>query len=182
MSDLNEVRAALAGARQVSDTIPVVATMSFDTNGRTMMGVTAAQAAQELGRWGLFAAGANCGNNLADTEAAVQAMHQAGPQLRLVSKANAGIPRWEGADLIYDGTPVVMAAHAQRARAAGARLIGACCGSTAAHLQAMAAALAQPILTADQLPAPAGNAGATNGQHHPPARKRKRRHHRTGER
>jgi len=175
MSDLNEVRAAIAGARQVSSSVPIVATMSFDTNGRTMMGVTAPQAAQELGQMGLFAVGANCGNNLADTEAAVQAMHQANPDLRLVSKANAGIPRWQGADLIYDGTPMVMADHAQRTRAAGAQLIGACCGSTAEHLQAMAEALTRPVMAPENLPAPEEIARPANGQDAPRKQRKRRR-------
>jgi 5-methyltetrahydrofolate--homocysteine methyltransferase len=140
MSDLNEVKAAVEGARSVSD-LPIVATMSFDTNGRTMMGTTPQQAAEVLGQLDLLAMGANCGANLADTEAAVQAMHEAYPQMTIVAKANAGIPRMEGDELIYDGTPEVMGAYARRARAAGARLIGACCGSSAAHIQAIDEAL-----------------------------------------
>lgn len=142
MSDLNEVRAAVAGARSVSD-LPIVTTMSFDTHGRTMMGVTPAQAAEALSELGVMALGANCGANFPDTEAAVATMHQRRPQTLVVAKANAGIPHWEGAQLIYDGTPEVMAAFAKRARAQGARLIGACCGSTAEHVQAMAEALAE---------------------------------------
>jgi len=140
MSDLNEVKAAVEGARSVSD-LPIVATMSFDTHGRTMMGTTAEQAAQVLGQLDLLAMGANCGANLADTEAAVQAMHEAYPQMLIVAKANAGIPNMEGDELVYDGTPEVMGAYAQRAHAAGARLIGACCGSSAAHIQAIDEAL-----------------------------------------
>ncbi len=142
MSDINEVRAAVAGARLASD-LPIVATMSFDTHGRTMMGVTPQKAAEALSELDLVAIGANCGNNLADTEAAVQAMHQAFPKAVIVAKANAGIPYFENSQLVYDGTPEVMAGYALRAREAGARLIGACCGSTAAHIQAMATALSE---------------------------------------
>jgi 5-methyltetrahydrofolate--homocysteine methyltransferase len=142
MSDIDEVRAAVAGARLASD-LPIVATMSFDTHGRTMMGVTPQKAAEALSELDLLAIGANCGNNLADTEAAVQAMHQAFPQAIIVAKANAGIPYFENSQLVYDGTPEVMAGYALRAREAGARLIGACCGSTAAHIQAMVTALSE---------------------------------------
>ena len=142
MSDIDEVRAAVAGARLASD-LPIVATMSFDTHGRTMMGVTPQKAAEALSELDLLAIGANCGNNLADTEAAVQAMHQAFPKAVIVAKANAGIPYFENSQLVYDGTPEVMAGYALRAREAGARLIGACCGSTAAHIQAMATALSE---------------------------------------
>ena len=142
MSDIDEVRAAVAGARLASD-LPIVATMSFDTHGRTMMGVTPQKAAEALSELDLLAIGANCGNNLADTEAAVQTMHQAFPKAVIVAKANAGIPYFENSQLVYDGTPEVMAGYALRAREAGARLIGACCGSTAAHIQAMATALSE---------------------------------------
>ena len=68
MSDLNEVKAAIEGARSVSADIPICATMSYDTRGRTMMGVTGALMAQELAGLGLTAIGANCGNNLPETE------------------------------------------------------------------------------------------------------------------
>lgn len=144
MSDIDEVRAAVAGARSASD-LPIVATMSFDTHGRTMMGVTPQKAAEALDELDLLAMGANCGNNLADTLAAVQAMHQAFPEAVIVAKANAGIPHFENGQLVYDGTPEVMARYALQARDAGARLIGACCGSTAAHVQAMATALSKTM-------------------------------------
>ncbi|MDX1688394.1 MAG: betaine--homocysteine S-methyltransferase [Candidatus Promineifilaceae bacterium] len=141
MSDVQEVQAAVAGARSVSD-LPVVATMSFDTHGRTMMGVTPAEAAKALCRLEVAAMGANCGNNLPDTEAAVSAMYQAAPDRPIVAKANAGIPHWEGDELVYDGTPEVMAGYARRVRQYGARLIGSCCGSGPEHVRAMAEALA----------------------------------------
>lgn len=140
MSDLQEVRAAVAGARSASD-LPVVTTMSFDTHGRTMMGVTPDEAARALGQLDVAAMGANCGNNLPDTEAAVSAMYQAAPETPIVAKANAGIPRWEGDELVYDGTPDVMADYARRVRQYGARLVGSCCGSGPEHVRAMAAAL-----------------------------------------
>lgn len=140
MSDINEVRAAVEGARAASD-LPVVATMSFDTHGRTMMGVTPAQAAEALSDLDLLAFGANCGTNLSDTEEAIRAMREVNPQIPLIIKANAGIPHWHGSDLIYDGTPEVMAGYARRARGLGAQLIGTCCGSTSAHTLAMAEAL-----------------------------------------
>lgn len=146
MSDLGEVRAAIEGARSESD-LPIVATLSFDTHGRTMMGVTPRQALEILQPYDLLAVGANCGSNLPDTEAAVQAMRAGDDRILIVSKANAGIPHWEGDDLVYDGTPDVMAAHARRARALGAQLIGSCCGSTSEHVKAMSRALAEPVGT-----------------------------------
>jgi 5-methyltetrahydrofolate--homocysteine methyltransferase len=140
MSSLEEAAAAVRGARSVSD-LPVVVTMSFDTAGRTMMGVTGEQLVNGLVGLGLMAIGANCGNNLADTEAAALAMHTAQPDLLIVSKANAGIPRWADGGLQYDGSPEIMAAHAHRLRSAGISIIGACCGSGPSHLAKMAAVL-----------------------------------------
>ena len=137
MSDLNEVKAAVEGARSASADIPICATMSYDTRGRTMMGVTGAQMVQELAGLGLTAVGANCGNNLIDTEAALAEMHAAAPELILIAKANAGMPRFEGDKLIYDGTPDVMAAYADRVRGHGISLIGGCCGSGPAHIRMM---------------------------------------------
>ncbi len=134
MSDLNEVKAAVEGARAVSADIPICATMSYDTRGRTMMGVTGAVMAQELGGLGLTAIGANCGNNLPETEAALAEMHAAMPDLILIAKANAGMPRFEGEKLVYDGTPEVMAAYADRVHQHGVALIGGCCGSGPEHI------------------------------------------------
>ena len=141
MSDLDEVEAAVRGARSACD-LPVSATMSFDTAGRTMMGVTGTELAERLGGLGLAAMGANCGNNIADTESAVIAMAKAGTPTPAISKPNAGVPVWSGDALVYDGTPEVMAAHAHRAQAAGVPIIGSCCGSTPAHTAKIAAVLA----------------------------------------
>jgi len=137
MSDLNEVKAAVEGARAVSADIPICATMSYDTRGRTMMGVTGAVMAQELAGLGLTAIGANCGNNLPETEAALAEMHAAMPDLILIAKANAGMPRFEGEKLVYDGTPEVMAAYADRVHQHGVALIGGCCGSGPEHIRMM---------------------------------------------
>ena len=137
MSDLNEVKAAIEGARAVSADIPICATMSYDTRGRTMMGVTGAIMAQELAGLGLTAIGANCGNNLPETEAALAEMHAAAPDLILIAKANAGMPRFEGDKLVYDGTPEVMAAYADRVHQHGVALIGGCCGSGPEHIRMM---------------------------------------------
>jgi methionine synthase I (cobalamin-dependent) len=153
MSHLDEVRAAIEGVREVSD-LPITATLSFDTNGRTMMGVTAGQAISTLGEFNLAAIGANCGHNLPDTMAAIRAMHQVDATIPLVAKANAGIPRWgNDGQLVYDGTPKVMAGFAYHVRSLGARLIGACCGSSPDTIWAMKKALSGEI-PVDQLQLP----------------------------
>lgn len=141
MSDLQEVQAAVAGVRSVTD-LPIVTTMTFDTHGRTMMGVTPVQALEAMEELDPIALGGNCGNGPAEIEGVIAAMHAADPEATLVAKSNAGIPEYVEGVLTYSGTPEVMARHAVLARNLGARIIGACCGSTAAHVRAMAEALA----------------------------------------
>jgi len=141
LSSLEEMRAAVDGARQASRDIPIVATMTFDTRGRTMMGVTPEQAVQELSAWGLAAFGANCGNGPEEILAVIAKMHAAAPQALLVAKANAGVPKLEKGRAVYGAGPDEMARYATAVADAGARIIGACCGSTPRHLEAMAAAL-----------------------------------------
>jgi len=144
LSDLREVEAAVRGARHTTD-LPVVATLSYDTAGRTMMGLTGTEAGTRLAELGIDGIGANCGANLADTEAAVAAIRSVCGDIPVVSKANAGIPVWKGAELEYDATPEILAAHAHRLRAAGISIIGACCGSTPAHI-----AMIRAVLDGDQ--------------------------------
>ncbi len=140
MSSLDEAEAAVAGARQACD-LPIALALSFDTAGRTMMGVTGAMAAELAARLEIEAVGANCGANLIDTENAVKEIREANPDILVISKGNAGIPEWHGTELRYDGTPEVMAAYAHRARAIGAALIGGCCGSAAEHIALMRSVL-----------------------------------------
>ena len=141
MSDLGEVEAAVRGARVACD-LPVAVTMSFDTAGRTMMGATGTETAERLGSLDLVALGANCGSNIADTEAAALEIHAALPEVPAISKPNAGIPYWGGDTFHYTGTPEMLAAHAHRAVQGGVRVVGACCGSTPEHIAKIAAVLA----------------------------------------
>jgi 5-methyltetrahydrofolate--homocysteine methyltransferase len=141
MSDLREVEAAITGVRRVSD-LPIVATMSFDTNRHTMMGVHPVEAATRLTELGADVIGANCGTGVEDLIWAIEQMHTATPNAILFAKSNAGIPQYQaGGTLSYSGTPEVMAQYAVRVKAVGARIIGACCGSTPMHLSAMREAL-----------------------------------------
>jgi len=140
MSDLQELKAAAAGVRSVSD-LPIAATMSFDSHGRTMMGVKPEQAVVELQSLDIQLMGANCGTGSDELIKTLQAMATADPKLPLIAKANAGIPEVVGSEVVYNGSPEVMAAYALQAWKDGARLIGGCCGSTPAHIQAMAKAL-----------------------------------------
>lgn len=141
MADLEEVRAAVEGARRAAPDVPIVTTMTFDSNGRTMMGVSPEKAIAALRQHGVMALGANCGNGPAEIEGVIEKMHAADATIPLVAKANAGLPRIEGGRAVYDATPEVMARYAARVRDQGAQIIGACCGSTPAHIAAIAAVL-----------------------------------------
>jgi 5-methyltetrahydrofolate--homocysteine methyltransferase len=148
MADLEEVRAAVEGVRSVSSDIPIITSMTFDTHGRTMMGVTPEKAATSLGSFGAAAFGGNCGNGVEEIITVVEKMHKVAPEAILVAKANAGIPKLVGGRPVYQATPADMADYAVKAYTAGARIIGACCGSTPAHIQAIAGALAGEVLAA----------------------------------
>jgi 5-methyltetrahydrofolate--homocysteine methyltransferase len=140
MSDLNEAKAAIEGTRQVTD-LPILATMSFDTHGHTMMGIKPAQAAQELWALGVDVVGANCGRTLSENLDAIQQMREALPEATLMAKPNAGLPRMDGTQSVYDVTPDIMVDYAQQFAALDVKIIGGCCGSTFEHIAAVAQAL-----------------------------------------
>ncbi len=154
MSDLQEVRAAVEGACKGAPDLPIVATMTFDTRGFTMMGVSPADAVEALRELGLAAVGGNCGNGPAEIEGVIYGMRQTDPNLPLVAKSNAGMPQIVDGHAVYNGTPDIMASYARRVQALGATIIGACCGSSPAHIRAMAEALRLPALNPDELELP----------------------------
>ncbi len=141
MAALDEVQAAVEGALRVADGIPVTATLSFDSHGRTNMGVRPQKAAEALSAAGVTALGANCGATLEMTLEAVETMHESTPKLPLIVKPNAGKPRLVGDDVVYDATPEQMAEYAHKFVALGAKIVGGCCGSTPAHIAAIAQAV-----------------------------------------
>jgi methionine synthase I (cobalamin-dependent) len=139
MSDISEARAAIEGARRASD-FPIICTFSFDTHGRTMMGLRPAHAAREIASL-VEGIGANCGKDPAEYVEFMQAMRQAAPQAILWAKPNAGLPHMVGDEVVYDATPEQMGQVAAQLRDAGAQVIGGCCGTTPAHIAAMAKSL-----------------------------------------
>lgn len=141
MSAPEEVAAAVAGAAGTS--LPIVVTMTFDTNARTMMGLTPAGFAQFAATLdpAPAAIGANCGVGPAELADSILALTAAAPAAVVVAKGNCGIPQYVDGLIVYDGTPEAMAAYARLVRDAGARIVGGCCGSTAVHVRAIADAL-----------------------------------------
>jgi methionine synthase I (cobalamin-dependent) len=137
MSSEEELKAAVEGCSKAE--LPIVTTMSFDTNGRTMMGITpkafgaltAALPTQPV------AIGANCGVGASELVATVLGISAARPDAAVVAKGNCGIPQYVDGHIHYTGTPELMADYARIALDAGAKIIGGCCGTSPEHLAAM---------------------------------------------
>ena len=140
MSDLKEALAAVEGAKQATN-LPILVSMSFDTHGRTMMGVKPEEAAAKLWGLGVDVIGANCGRSLTETLEAIRKMRDAVPKATMMAKPNAGLPHEENGESIYDVTPDVMAEYALKFVAHGVRIFGGCCGSTPEHIRAIVGAL-----------------------------------------
>lgn len=137
MSAVDEIQAAAEAAVEVG--IPYVFTASFDTAGKTMMGLAPA-ALNELAAslpGTPLAFGANCGVGASDLLVSVLSMTDADPQAIIVAKANCGIPVVKGAATVYTGTPKLMADYVAMAADAGVRIIGGCCGTAPEHVKAM---------------------------------------------
>lgn len=133
---------AAARAAQLAN-MPWCGTMSFDTAGRTMMGLTSAGLVELVAKLDHqpVAFGANCGVGASDLLRTVLGFAAQGPERPMIAKGNAGIPKYVEGHIHYDGTPDLMADYACLARDTGARIIGGCCGTTPEHLRAMRTAL-----------------------------------------
>jgi 5-methyltetrahydrofolate--homocysteine methyltransferase len=141
MSSPDEIRAAAEAAVKVG--LPYVYTGSFDTAGKTMMGLHPKDihaVAADIGN-GPVATGANCGVGASDILSSLLDMTEANPAAAIIVKGNCGIPEFRGSEIFYSGTPPLMADYARLARDAGARIIGGCCGTSCEHLAAMRVAL-----------------------------------------
>ncbi len=152
LSDLAELRAAVEACRAVDAALPIMATMSFETNRHTMMGVAPAEAVQTATELELTAVGANCGNGPEEMEQVMTGMTRAradagaepdaeGGGLLLLAQTNAGLPQLDGGRLVYALGPAELAEHSVRLRHLGVDVVGTCCGSTPAHTAAIRAAL-----------------------------------------
>ncbi len=141
ISSKEEMQAALMGTAKAN--MPVITTLSIDTNGRTMMGLTAADVV-EYGatmRPKPYAVGTNCGVGASEVVAAVLNMRTAAKGLGvdpiIIAKANCGVPEYIDGAIVYSGTPQIMSDYVRFAINAGANIIGGCCGTTPSHVVAM---------------------------------------------
>ncbi|UDL89971.1 betaine--homocysteine S-methyltransferase [Mesorhizobium sp. PAMC28654] len=141
MSAPDEIRAAAEAAIRVG--LPYTYTGSFDTAGRTMMGLLPRDIHGVVD--GLSEAplgvGANCGVGASDILASLLDMTEAKPEATVIVKGNCGIPEFRGTEIHYSGTPELMADYVRLAVDAGAKIVGGCCGTSFQHLAAMRKAL-----------------------------------------
>ena len=134
MFALDEAKAALEGARRVTD-LPIVVSFSYDRGVRSMMGTKPTQVATTYPALGANAIGANCGTTLENMETIIKEYKSAAPDAILWAKPNAGLPELgEDNQAIYKITPEEMGAFAKKYVEAGAKIVGGCCGSTPAHV------------------------------------------------
>ena len=177
-----EMTAAVRAVESVG--LAYVVTMTFDSSGRTMMGIKPEDALSmsKTKGWHPKAFGANCGIGPAQLlDSIIGLARAAHADDILVAKGNCGTPTM-GADMLphYNGTPEIMADYACLARDAGARIIGGCCGTTPNHIKAMRAALndrpkADTAPTYDEIEAKLGSVKNTGETTATPKRERRRR-------
>lgn len=149
MSAVDEIRAAAEAAVKLD--MPYVYTGSFDTAGKTMMGIHPKDIhsiAGDIGD-GPVAVGANCGVGASDILSSLLDMTQADPEAVVVVKGNCGVPEFRGSEIHYSGTPTLMADYARLAIDAGAKIIGGCCGTSCEHLEAIREAIDQHNVPVD---------------------------------
>jgi 5-methyltetrahydrofolate--homocysteine methyltransferase len=143
MMDLVEAQIAVRTAKKIAPSVPVMATMTFDSTQRgffTIMGVSVADAAVGLADVGADIVGSNCGNGTADM-VKIAAEFRQHTDLPLLIQPNAGLPKVERGLLVYPETPEFMASHVTAMIEAGVNIIGGCCGSTPDHIAAIRSAV-----------------------------------------
>lgn len=142
MVSLEEARQAFLAAREVAPDLPVVVSMTYTRDDRTLLGETPAQVARAFQAWGVDIFGANCSGGPAQLLRILRAMRQMVPDALYWIKPNAGWPeRLPGGRIFYPATPSYFAEYARLYVQAGARFVGGCCGTTPAHIRAMHHAL-----------------------------------------
>jgi len=141
MSAAEEITAACEAAIELD--MPFVFTASFDTAGKTMMGIAPGDIGNVAAALSVkpLAYGANCGVGASDMLVSNLAMTKADPSAVIVGKANCGIPVIKGKETVYTGTPPLMADFMRMAADSGVRIIGGCCGNAPEHIAAMRVAM-----------------------------------------
>jgi 5-methyltetrahydrofolate--homocysteine methyltransferase len=142
MSSLVEAIQAIRAAKEHT-ALAVICTFTFEAGARgfrTIMGVDPARAAEEAVAAGADIVGANCGSGIAGMVEIASAMRAAVPNTPIMIQPNAGLPVFEGGRTVFKETPAEMAARVPELLAAGVNIIGGCCGTTPAHIAALARA------------------------------------------
>jgi 5-methyltetrahydrofolate--homocysteine methyltransferase len=140
MYAMEELEAAMEAVKDIG--LPVCATMSFDTAGKTMMGITPSNLAKRSKDLNLSGFGANCGIGAPDLLATINDISKnVDPGTVVISKANCGIPEFVDGSIIYSGTEELMSQYVQIAMNSGAKIIGGCCGTSFDHVRAMRKAM-----------------------------------------
>jgi 5-methyltetrahydrofolate--homocysteine methyltransferase len=142
MVSLTEALQAIKAAKE-NTKLPVICTFTFESGARgfrTMMGVTPERAARETAAAGADIVGANCGNGIVNMVEVTHQIRAAQPNTPILIQANAGTPVLEGEKTVFPETPEFMASKVNDLIRAGAQIIGGCCGTTPAHIAAMARA------------------------------------------
>lgn len=144
MTDLQEARIAVLAASENTH-CEVFCTMTFDKiNGgefRTMMGISPTQMTLTLAAAGASVIGANCGNGMKDLIGIVREIRQTNAHIPILVQANAGLPHYDEGKTTFPETPEYMASHVREMAAAGANIIGGCCGTTPGHISKVAEAI-----------------------------------------
>jgi 5-methyltetrahydrofolate--homocysteine methyltransferase len=139
MTDVREATLAVRAAKEISSSLPVAATMTFDPTPKgffTIMGVSVPEAAEKLAEAGADMVGSNCGNGM-EKMIAIAREFRAATKLPLLFQANAGLPETRDGALIYPESPDFFGRQAADLFDAGASIVGGCCGSTPAHIAAL---------------------------------------------
>jgi methionine synthase / methylenetetrahydrofolate reductase(NADPH) len=142
-SDLVEMEEALRAAREACD-LAVIITATFTRDDRTLLGSTPEQVAARLVEVGVDAVGVNCSEGPAQVLRIVTAMQPHAGDVPLVAMPNAGGPARVGDRIVYPATPEYLGEYVRAFVAAGASIVGGCCGTGPEHIAAMRAALQAP--------------------------------------
>jgi len=134
MMDINELELAIVQAKKTG--LPVFATMSFDSNGRTMYGASISDMAELAERLEVDAIGMNCGNGLDAYQTLTPELLKS-TDLPVIIQPNAGLPKIEDGKISYDLSPIAFGAFMQKLKNDGVRVLGGCCGTTPAHIAEM---------------------------------------------